>query len=70
MRDSNSCPDCEEIMEDGFIVGGAQIWWTKKIPKLALTKKDGNIQLARSFVSFANIKGRRCPKCKLIVLKQ
>jgi hypothetical protein len=57
-------------MEDGYISGNIASWWTKKRPRYAITKRGGNIELARSYTGWAAHGARRCPVCKTIIVRE
>ena len=67
MTIGDNCPYCDSELENGFVVGSLVIWWTKKPPKVAITKKGGNIQLDRSYRGWAKLGAKRCDRCKLVI---
>jgi len=54
-------------MDKGFMAGNMVIWWTKEPPKFAITKRGGNIQIARSYTGWAFVDAYRGENCKITI---
>ncbi|TFG97727.1 hypothetical protein E4H12_07900 [Candidatus Thorarchaeota archaeon] len=71
LRDSGICPDCHNLLEDGYVVGPTVLWWTNKEPNIQITKDREYIEIARNLFGWewARVRGKRCPKCNLMIIR-
>ena len=63
-----NCPFCGQEMEQGFVQSGTRILWTKKIHKISLLPKDGDVLLLKSVLRPSAIPACICKVCKKIVM--
>ena len=63
-----NCPFCSREMEQGFVQSGTRILWTKRIHKISLLPKDGDVLLLKSVLKPSAIPARICKDCKTIMM--
>ena len=62
------CPICNQEMQQGFVQSGTVILWTKKIHKVSLLHKDGDVLLLKSFLKPSAVPASICKECKKIIM--
>ena len=62
------CPICNEDMEQGFIQGGSIMAWTKKVHKISLLPKEGEVMLWHNMLRPSAIPASICKLCKKIIV--
>jgi DNA-directed RNA polymerase subunit RPC12/RpoP len=62
------CPACGKEMEQGFLQSGNRIAWTKKIHRISLLPKEGEILLENNMISQAIFDAYICKSCKKITI--
>ena len=62
------CPICNQEMERGFVQSGTRIIWTKRIHKISLLPKDGDVLLLHSVLKPSAIPASICKKCEKIIM--
>jgi hypothetical protein len=55
-------------MEQGFLQGGNRVAWTKKVHKISLLPKPGEILLENNMISQVIFNADICKACKKIVV--
>lgn len=61
------CPYCNEEMEQGYLQTMQRIAWTKKIHKISLLPKDGEVLLENNTFKGANFQAYICKQCKKVL---
>lgn len=62
------CPFCGTNMEKGLLQSGQIILWAKKKHYISLNAKEGEVELARSFLGGCYLPAYICKACKKVVL--
>ena len=62
------CPRCQGEMEEGFLQGRQRVGWVKKMHKLSLLPKRGEVLLENNAVRDFLLSARICKGCKLILV--
>ena len=62
------CPICNQEMEQGFVQSGTKVIWTKRIHKISLLPKDGDVLLLKSVLIPSAIPASICRDCKKIMM--
>lgn len=62
------CPICSDEMEQGYLQTGTRVAWTKKIHKVSLMPKDGEILLENNLMKQTVFTAYICKGCKKIVV--
>jgi len=63
-----NCPICNQEMEQGFLQSGNIMSWTKKIHKVSLLPKEGEVLLWQNYWKPPAIPASICKACKKIIL--
>jgi len=64
-----NCPICNQRMEQGFFqTGGPRSAWTKKIHKVSLRPKAGEILFENNMIKQVNYSAYICKPCKKVVI--
>lgn len=61
------CPSCNEQMELGYLQTGTRIAWTKRIHKISLLPKKGEVMLENNLIKGVNFEAYICKKCKKVL---
>lgn len=62
------CPSCNDEMEAGYLQTGTRVAWTKKIHKVSLLPKEGELLLQNNLFNGVNFQAHICKECKKVVL--
>lgn len=62
------CPCCDQEMESGYLQTGTRIAWTKKIHKVSLRPRKGEIMLENNVFKGVNFQAYICKQCKKVLL--
>ena len=63
-----NCPVCNQEMEQGFVQSGNIMIWAKKIHKISLLPKDGDVLLWKNYLKSSAIPASICKECKKITI--
>ncbi len=61
------CPYCNEEMQQGYLQTGQRIAWTKKIHKISLLPKDGEVLFANNTIRGTSFQAYICKGCKKVL---
>ena len=69
MQDNRmQCPTCHQEMERGFVQSGNVMSWTKRIHKVSLLPRDGEVLLWQNWLKPSAIPASICKDCKTIMM--
>ena len=63
-----NCPICNQEMEQGFLQSGPRAAWTKKVHKVSLLPKAGEILLENNVIKQVIFTAFICKSCRKIVV--